>query len=101
MESKRQQWLLKVVPVLPPRHTARNSDRDSRKSYSRNPVPVSLTPNPKLEESNEEDTAAGIHGRVQGIGCLTGQGWSDDPAGRELGVSHQTLRNWVKVDAGN
>jgi len=58
----------------------------------------------KWKESDVEDTKAGIHDRVHDTGGEAGEGRTGRnirDVARELGISHQTLRNWVKAhDAG-
>jgi transposase-like protein len=48
---------------------------------------------------SEEDTEAGVHGRVQGTGCQAIRDVGIAVAARELGLVEQTLRNWAKAFA--
>ena len=53
-----------------------------------------------LWKAEDEDTEAGIHDRVQGIGGQrVKDGQSVSVVCQELGLSDQTVRNWVKAAA--
>jgi transposase len=51
-----------------------------------------------MEGGNVQDTEAGVHGGVQGLGREAGEIRGDSGAvARDLGLVEQTLRNWVKA----